>query len=358
MQTDLEEIIALQAQYSSRNTPAMQRRGELIRRVLPAELAVATARIARALGPYGRDLNFEGRDGTGMKTYVPWVRLFSRVLSPSAQNGWYCVYLFEATGRGVYLALAHGSTDFQDGEFKPKPAEQLAELVAWGRQSLGAELAENPTLIPHVQLGGKVLGDAYERSTVVARWYPADGVPSDEQLYDDVVRFAGLLRAIYDAETTGRTPNSRAPEATEVELAASGRSAATGQGFGLTASERRAVELHAMSRAKAHLRGLGWSVQDVSGSRPYDLYCTQPGATLVVEVKGTTTAGRQVVLTRNEVQIQRRHFPANALVVVHSIELRREGNPEAEGGDLVMLSPWSINDEQLQPLAYFCQLTT
>ncbi|MFC7541784.1 MrcB family domain-containing protein [Siccirubricoccus deserti] len=154
MRDELQEVITLQRQYSPKNTLPMQRRGDLIRRAIPGQLATVSARLARALGSYGQDLNFEGRDGTGLKTYVPWVRYFSRSESPSAQEGWYCVYLFEAGGKGVYLTLAHGSTTFEDGAFKPKPAEQLAEYVAWGKNTLHEAIATDPALAAPIMLGG------------------------------------------------------------------------------------------------------------------------------------------------------------------------------------------------------------
>jgi hypothetical protein len=39
----------------------------------------------------------------------------------------------------------------------------------------------------------------------------------------------------------------------------------------LTPAERHAVEMHAMSVAKAHLRNLHWRVRDVSATKPYRL---------------------------------------------------------------------------------------
>ena len=103
MQNVIEEVIALQRAYSDQNTPEMERRGVLIRDVLPTELRRGRERLRAALGPYGEDADAEGRDGTGRKTRIPWVRWFSRSRSPSAQEGWYVVYLFHPEGAGVSL---------------------------------------------------------------------------------------------------------------------------------------------------------------------------------------------------------------------------------------------------------------
>jgi MrcB-like, N-terminal domain len=133
MRDELLEVIGLQREYSSDNSVAMQRRGDLVRRLIPRELEAASPRLRSALGSHGDDLDFQGRDGTGRKTLIPWVRYFSTSRSPSAQKGWYCVYLFDAIGSGVYLELGHGSTTLVEGEYRPRPPEELARLVAWTR---------------------------------------------------------------------------------------------------------------------------------------------------------------------------------------------------------------------------------
>lgn len=94
MQKSFEEVMALQLAYSSENTPEMARRGALIRHTIPNELMSLSVQLRAALGDVGDDSAAEGRDGTGRKTFVPWVRWHSRSRSPSAQRGWYLVYLF------------------------------------------------------------------------------------------------------------------------------------------------------------------------------------------------------------------------------------------------------------------------
>jgi hypothetical protein len=70
-------------------------------------------------------------------------------------------------------------------------------------------------------------------------------------------------------------------------------------------------------------------------------------------VKGTTSAGTDVILTRAEVEKQRRYYPHNALVVVHSIKLDRTGSkPTTSGGVLHCTSPWAVQDEDLTVISY------
>ncbi|HUI14057.1 MAG TPA: DUF3578 domain-containing protein [Xanthobacteraceae bacterium] len=356
MRDELLEVIALQREYTYENSPAMQRRGVLIRDLIPQELGAASARLKSALGVHGEDLAFQGRDGTGRKTLIPWVRFFSRSMSPSAQKGWYCVYLFDAPGTGVYLELGHGSTTLIEGEYRPRPPEELAGLVAWGRETLAPVIQSKRALGQPMVLQGQELGDAYERSAVLTKWYSADAMPSDEVLYDDAVEFAGYLKRIYEADALGLSPATPPPEVLEVESVAAGQPErrGTAQGFGLSTVERQAVEMHAMRLAKAHLQSLQWRVRDVSSTRPYDFECTRGSEEMIVEVKGTTSIGEKIVMTRNEVAAHRSHHPHNALIIVHSIDLQRllPENPKADGGILLMLSPWEIVESQLRPLAF------
>jgi hypothetical protein len=78
-----------------------------------------------------------------------------------------------------------------------------------------------------------------------------------------------------------------------------------------------------MALAKSHLQKLGWHVRDVSATHPYDFECTQGEEKMIVEVKGTTSTGDEIVVTHNEVQVQRTRHPNNALIVVHTIDLVR-----------------------------------
>jgi hypothetical protein len=70
-------------------------------------------------------------------------------------------------------------------------------------------------------------------------------------------------------------------------------------------------------------------------------------------VKGTTSDGSQIILTRAEVEWQRKFAPDNALVIVHSIELDGTVEPvTATGGVLHCTSPWTIEEETLTVISY------
>ena len=122
-----------------------------------------------------------------------------------------------------------------------------------------------------------------------------------------------------------------------------------------SAAGRKAIECYAMDLAVRHYASLWREVLDVSATQPFDLLCREGDRELRVEVKGTTSLGLSVLLTRNEV----RHAQANndrvALFVVSSIVASASG---CTGGTIQILEPWDIRADELEPIAYECRLHT
>jgi Domain of unknown function (DUF3883) len=123
----------------------------------------------------------------------------------------------------------------------------------------------------------------------------------------------------------------------------------------LSAAENKAIEERAVLQVtREHFeKKLGYATEDVGKTRSYDVHATKGDEVVKVEVKGTTTNGAGVVLTRNEVNLHRTEHPNNALAVVRDIALRHSGEkPFATGGELVLVMPWEIDDAALSAIAY------
>lgn len=359
MQQAFERVLELQTSWSKENTPAMIERGILIRETIPAELQANAAALQARLGEFGGDFKTQGRDGTGPKSRVPWVRFYNAHHSPNPRTGWYCVYLFHSRGDCVYLALAYSSTIWKNGSLVHKSESELAAALAWGRASFAPAVAGNLRIETGVSLGVRPseLGAAYERSIPYAIRYPRGAVPPIGRLYEDAEFFADLLAQVYRAQDLGQVPGEETPEAmavlSESRIVPDRPPPGGGQGFGLSPAERRAVERRAMTLAKEHLLREGYAVTDVSLTQSYDFEARKGGRTIIVEVKGTTSPGDKIILTRNEVKIQKERAPNNALIVAHGIKLDRSGEkPKANGGTMWVVSPWYIDEAGLSPLSY------
>lgn len=122
-----------------------------------------------------------------------------------------------------------------------------------------------------------------------------------------------------------------------------------GQGFGLSAEQRRAVELRAMSIVEAMYAREGWTMDDTSDTHPFDFLATRGDQQRFIEVKGTSGLGETIVLTHGEVDHAKKHSGQTVLVVVAGIVLTEaDGVWRGEGGRIsVHLHPWSPQPDKL-----------
>jgi len=359
----LGEVLDLQKVWQAKNTKEMQRRGVVIRHEIADWLRERQHAIAQAADLAPDNLGIEGRDATGLKAEVPWTRVYAVDRSPSSTTGWYIVYLFSSRGDRVYLSLMQGTTVWDGGEFKPRRPAELESRVDWARPLIATQTVEREDLVPSIKLNARSpLGRGYEAGNVVAIEYRRDALPDADALTRDLLYMASLLGTLYRAESKAPfVPGDMAPEVIEATQSAArtaGRRSArsAGQGFVLTSAERRAIELHSVRAATEYFTAQGWSVKDVGATRSYDLHLRRGREKLHVEVKGTTSDGSQVILTRAEVERQREFAPNNALVVVYAIGLDRNMDPPlTTGGTLHCTSPWPINEESLTVVSYIHQ---
>ena len=56
----------------------------------------------------------EGSSGQGQWAEVPWAAVFDRLITNTARQGFYIVYLFRSDLSGVYLSLNQGVTSIRD----------------------------------------------------------------------------------------------------------------------------------------------------------------------------------------------------------------------------------------------------
>ncbi|WP_166022694.1 MrcB family domain-containing protein [Streptomyces chilikensis] len=366
MNDALARVMDLQLRYTWRATPEMERRGVIVREEIPRALAPHREAMAGTLGVPVERVRIEGADGAGRKSRVPWVRVCDPERSPSAMNGWYVVLLFSGDGARVYLALMQGTTYWTGTELRSRSSEELTARVNWAHPHVIEAAEDRAGMLRRIDLAGGKLGRSYELGVVVALGYRRDALPGTDAFVDDLLFMTGLLRRVYAAESEATyIPGDPVPEVLDAEVSAdraAGRGAVgtrpasatrSGQGFLLSAVERRVIEAHSVAMATEHFAAQGWTVEDVGARRPYDLHLTRGDEELHVEVKGTTSLGQAVVLTRAEVEAQRAFAPHNALVVVHSIRLDRSGaEVTAEGGVLHCTSPWVMEQPDLTPISY------
>src|SRR5689334_22466944 len=148
----------------------MTERGRSVRDLAPGWLGAHRAELAAAIGIPAEDFLAEGRDGTGLKTRVPWTRFGSRERSPRATDGFYVVYLWAFDGSAVFLSLNQGTTDFDGAAFVRKPVGVLSSRASWARQVIAKWMSARADFAPLVlgDDGEESLGRGYELGDIVS----------------------------------------------------------------------------------------------------------------------------------------------------------------------------------------------
>ncbi len=186
MKNELAQVLLTYPHSKERpfsNHPAAQ----YIRHSLP-NLIAKEASISSAY-------KIEGSAGKGRWAEIPWVCIFDKEITQSAQDGYYIVYLFRADMKGVYLSLNQGWTQFQ-AQFKPlsEAKKKIQESAIMLRESLDSNQGFNVSKIDLAT--NKILGKGYELGHICGKYYENGKLPYDDILIDDLRNLIGVYREL------------------------------------------------------------------------------------------------------------------------------------------------------------------
>lgn len=351
----IKRICELQPKYSSSNTSEMQERGKLIRSDLTQELRDRLPQLSRAFHPLFDDLDVEGSDGIGRKTEAPWVRLYSKAMSPNPRTGFYVVIHFAADGSACFVTVGCGSTVWSGGDLRPISDVELAARTSWARLVIQQQSKTLAPFTDAIVLGARApLPKTFEKATAIARRISFEGIDSSDLDYL-LFSAAERLSTIYLAQIDQRDVAPGDQDALElVAIVKPLRRRTRAQGFGLTGPERRVVELRAMFLATQFLESEGFACDNKSAEESFDILARRGIQTLKIEVKGTTSdICDSVLMTRNEVELHRQEKGATGLLIVSGIQLDRSDSiPIASGGVVDAMMQWDIDQCVLEPIAF------
>lgn len=354
MKDVLKQICALQPSYSSANTLPMQERGRLIRDELAEELRRRLPLIESSFDTETRDLDVEASDGIGRKTEAPWVRVFSKRMSPTARDGFYIVFHFRRDGSALFITIGCGSTVWSGGDLKPVSDDVLAGRTEWARNIVRQSFGNISPFNDEIALGAKApLPRTFEKATALAVLLPV-GKLEETDIDELLVAAAKRLNAIYRAQLGERDISAGEQDVAAIITLAKPLSRSRRQGFGLSATERRAIERQAMKLAHERLSAEGYTCRDVSATESFDILAAKAGIEVKVEVKGTTSdMCDSILMTRNEIDLHRKEKGSTALIIVSQITLDRTSpQPIAEGGVVEAHWSWDIDSWSAEPIAF------
>ena len=157
-----------------------------------------------------------GSAGQGNWARVPWVAVFDRLVTETAQNGYYVVYLVKVDFSGVYISLNQGVTTVR-GLYGAGAKEALRVRAT----DILARLGELPDsyIVGPIDLttsSSSSLGAYYEQGSICAKYYAKSGIPSDEMLELDLADFLDLY---FILATKDLLPSAGSVEEDEENLA-------------------------------------------------------------------------------------------------------------------------------------------
>ena len=159
----------------------------------------------------------KGSVGAGRWTDVPWIAVFDKRITTSAQRGVYIVYLLNKDTKELYLTLNQGATDVaQGGDGSGKLAFTGIAAASNGKITESLQAASDA-----INTGSK----PYDAGCIYYKKYTLDTLPEDEVLYSDLQRLIEAYQAYYDkifsnsSVTANQTKEGEEELQTEEQLA-------------------------------------------------------------------------------------------------------------------------------------------
>lgn len=126
-----------------------------------------------------------GSYGVGNPTETPWIAIFDKSITVSAQHGFYVVILFRKDMQGFYLSLNQGTTYLRN-KFKGfKPVQKMKEVATKLENALSLHTVNGS--ISEINLASiQQNAKAYQAANIQAKYYARNAFPSNEELAIDV----------------------------------------------------------------------------------------------------------------------------------------------------------------------------
>jgi 5-methylcytosine-specific restriction enzyme A len=146
-------------------------------------------------------LLFKGSAGQGNWARGPWVGIFDKLVTASAQSGYYPVYLFREDMTGLYVSLNQGMTEARK-LYKSDAKSALKARAANFRAMLGKEITNFPEIDIDLRPSDPSNDTAfYEAGNICAKFYSRGHLPNEAQLVWDLTNMVQLYETLIQAET-------------------------------------------------------------------------------------------------------------------------------------------------------------
>jgi 5-methylcytosine-specific restriction enzyme A len=156
--------------------------GNAVAEFVQREVPIA---VAQAIGENDRYI-VHGSPGQGNRARVPWVAVYDRLITETAQDDFCVVYLVQEDYSGVYLSLNQDAPIIR--RTYGSAAKDALVTRAWDYIARLDQIDE-PSIIGPIDLkvaSASSLGAFYEQGSICARYYKRGEIPNDEILGKDL----------------------------------------------------------------------------------------------------------------------------------------------------------------------------
>ena len=139
----------------------------------------------------------KGSVGQGSWATVPWIGIFNKAITGTAQAGYYIVYLFPADMSGVYLSLNQGWSLFEENFGVRQGRKNIKKVSKSWRNKLHSCLDDFEVIEIDLRADGESpLPRGYECGHIMGKYYAAKALPDNAELVDDLRNLMGVYREL------------------------------------------------------------------------------------------------------------------------------------------------------------------
>ncbi len=131
-----------------------------------------------------------GSPGKGNWASVPWIAIFDRFITDTAQDGFYIVYLPKEDFSGIYISLNQGVTSIKK-IYGADTKEALLVRASDYLSRLGEVDDIDNIILGPIDLGASAsrLPSYYEKGAIISKFYDLEQIPNDDVLTKDLYYF-------------------------------------------------------------------------------------------------------------------------------------------------------------------------
>jgi len=146
-----------------------------------------------------------GSVGQGGWAGIPWICIFDRTITTTAQSGVYIVYLLSKNCDSLYLTLNQGCTEISNRYSKKETNDILRSTSNEIRNYIDPRSFSTDG---EIFLGDNLssLGDFYQKGVIFYKEYKKGNVPSESELQTDLIEMMQIYADYVKYKNTGVTP--------------------------------------------------------------------------------------------------------------------------------------------------------